>query len=285
MILSAMLVTIIALGQTASVFAVSADPSTSPSTMPSDGPSLMPSTAPSMMPSVTPSSIPSYSPSQTPSTMPSTTPSLFPSFVPSQTPSIMPSSNPSLSREPSMEPSVFPSSAPSIDCVNDENFRVNGVEKYSCAWVAKFKTNRRCQLGRDVKAYDACPGVCNPLCRPGTGPPTTAPSFAPVENRCVNDSTFLVAGYANGNCDWVEMRSRQRCKLEDVGGVKAKDACPGACNLRCTCKNFRGRFRVGLDSKKACKNINNKADCLKSAGTKGKIVADFCPRKCNNCYP
>ena len=26
-------------------------------------------------------------------------------------------------------------------------------------------------------AYEACPGVCNPLCRPITGPPTTAPSL------------------------------------------------------------------------------------------------------------
>lgn len=108
-----------------------------------------------------------------------------------------------------------------------------------------------------------------------------APSFAPVENRCQNDPTFLVEGEANGNCEWVAMRSRQRCKLKDMGGTKA---CPGACNLRCRCKNFRGKFRVELESTK-CKNINNKTDCLKTAGTNGKVVADFCPRKCNNCYP
>jgi len=123
-----------------------------------------------------------------------------------------------------------------------------------------------------------------PSAEPPVDPPTSAPSAQPPMNPCTNMEDFAVGGKKKKNCKWVKDKPLQRCQLKDASGLKAKDACPMACDRRCSCKNDGGLFKV--DGKKtSCRKIKRgNGDCLKKAGKKKEIVADFCPSKCKDCY-
>jgi len=123
-----------------------------------------------------------------------------------------------------------------------------------------------------------------PSAQPPVDPPTSAPSAQPPMNPCTNMEDFAVGGKKKKNCKWVKDKPLQRCQLKDASGLKAKDACPMACDRRCSCKNFRSSFKFGESGRTSCKKIKpRKGDCLKNAGQKG-IAADFCPLKCKDCY-
>ena len=120
-----------------------------------------------------------------------------------------------------------------------------------------------------------------------------APSMAPslVGGKCANDPTFKTTKKGR-NCNWVAGRPDSRCKMVGEDGSKAKDSCRMSCDLRCACKNSEKKFNFKKktskkDSKKGNKKTNcskiKVADCSKPAGN-NKIVADFCPKKCNDCY-
>jgi len=75
-----------------------------------------------------------------------------------------------------------------------------------------------------------------------------------------------------------------------------------SCDLRCSCKNSKKKFKFDPETngrklkstkkEKAPKNkkdvkcaeiVPTEGDCTKPAGW-NKIVADFCPKKCDDCY-
>jgi hypothetical protein len=126
---------------------------------------------------------------------------------------------------------------------------------------------------------------------------SNTPSEAPSEvgGICGNDPTFKTAKKGR-DCNWVAGRPDSRCKMEGEDGSSANESCPLSCNLRCSCKNSKKKFSIKKtkqskkDSKKKGKGKTNCAkikpengDCSKPAGV-NKIVADFCPKKCNDCY-
>ncbi len=238
------------------------------------------------------SSAPSDIPSSVPSSLPSSNPTLSsaPSDIPSSVPSSLPSSNPTLSSAPSSVPSEGPSNsssptdAPSVDCVDDDTFRVNNNPSLSCSWVGTWKTEERCLLGKGKKAYDFCVATCNAACQP---PPTMGPTFIASNNRCQNDDSWKYK-FSGQGCDWVAVKPRRRCKKFDPStDVKAKVACPGACDLRCICKNTRREFKFKGIPNSGCKDLTRTGgDCYAPAGINGKrIAADFCPARCDDCYP
>ena len=114
-----------------------------------------------------------------------------------------------------------------------------------------------------------------------------------VGGKCTNDPTFKTAK-KGGDCNWVADRPDKRCKMMGENGSYAKESCHMSCNLRCACKNSKMNFnfekryskkkkaKKGKKNKSSCAKINL-ADCSKPAGV-DKIVADFCPKKCNDCY-
>jgi len=194
----------------------------------------------------------------------------------------------SQSSSPSSQPipSSSPSSSSTIDCIDDLDYRANGKENQSCEWVAKRNTRKRCDLGGKVKEDQAnffCRLTCNPACEPPPAP-TAAPTFKPsVEPPCKDVEEFVINGVVR-NCKWTGKFENVRCKRLTESGIKVSDACPSVCDRRCTCTNTSKIFPFE-NKKRTCKLIlKRKGDCLKKAGRK-KIVADFCPRKCLDCYP
>mmetsp|Transcript_16297 Transcript_16297/g.33757 ORF Transcript_16297/g.33757 Transcript_16297/m.33757 type:complete len:490 (-) Transcript_16297:248-1717(-) len=228
-----------------------------------------------------PSSAPSSNPSN--SVVPSEVPSASPSGSPSDVPSVTPSST------PSDTPSVTPSLAPTdLVCKDDPNFFLNGVTRLTCAWVEKKKTETRCLLvdkisGELVSFY--CQETCIDSCssEAPTEVPTPAPTFLPsAKDPCLDRSGYLYNGKEGKGCNWAARRVTKRCKKKegrDIGG-KVKDYCPSVCDLRCKCTNSKENFRF-KGQKVTCK-ILRKNQCQKKKGK--KIIADFCPRKCKDCY-
>jgi len=196
------------------------------------------------------------------------------------------SSSPSSSPTSQPIPSASPSSSSTIDCTDDPDYRVNGKKKQSCEWVAKRNTRKRCDLGGKVEEEQAnffCRLTCNPACEPPPAP-TAAPTFKPsIEPPCKDIEEFVINGVVR-NCKWTGKFDNVRCKRTTESGIKVSDACPSVCDSRCTCTNTKKIFPFE-NKKRTCRLIlKRNGDCLKNAGRK-KIVADFCPRKCDDCYP
>jgi hypothetical protein len=57
--------------------------------------------------------------------------------------------------------SPHPECAPRTDCTDDYDFRLNGIKGKSCEWVAKQKTDKRCEK---PGVMDSCRRTCNPIC-------------------------------------------------------------------------------------------------------------------------
>merc|ERR1712003_338603 len=92
--------------------------------------------------SLAPSSSPSVSfiPSRSPTDLPSVLPTL--SKAPSNQPSDMPSP------APSFNPSTTPSQRPTIECVNDNDFTIDGDPLKTCIWVRGIESRRAKQCKR-----------------------------------------------------------------------------------------------------------------------------------------
>jgi hypothetical protein len=51
--------------------------------------------------------------------------------------------------------------AAAVDCTDDPDFRLNGINGKSCEWVERQKTNKRC---KKAGVMDSCRRTCNPSC-------------------------------------------------------------------------------------------------------------------------
>lgn len=221
-------------------------------------PSEEPSSSPSLPPSI------SFSPSSIPSSVPSLKPSTFPSETPSNN---------------------FFSNSPTVDCKDDVNFLLNKNKRLTCDWIGRRKTDYRCNLMNkftNLPASFYCPATCNPDCR-ATQSPTVSPTFQPsIKSPCEDMDGFKYNDSSKKDCNWVSAAPTKRCRKKDkFTGLRAKDACPSTCNRRCTCRNSKVTFKV-RGKPKTCKTVRKKQCNLKV--TKKRVVADLCPRKCQDCY-
>eukprot|EP00534_Pseudo-nitzschia_fraudulenta_P017847 CAMPEP_0201265320 /NCGR_PEP_ID=MMETSP0853-20130426/12325_1 /ASSEMBLY_ACC=CAM_ASM_000640 /TAXON_ID=183588 /ORGANISM="Pseudo-nitzschia fraudulenta, Strain WWA7" /LENGTH=194 /DNA_ID=CAMNT_0047569579 /DNA_START=185 /DNA_END=769 /DNA_ORIENTATION=+ len=187
--------------------------------------------------------------------------------------------------------SVYPSTSPTTACFDDPDFFLNGHKRLNCEWVAKkpSKVHKRCALvdkSTSRSAGSHCQGSCDPDCasKVPTESPTGNPTFAPSsESRCVNDDKFRLDGIKHKHCTWAARSPLKRCRMTDsVTGTKMNEACPEVCNLRCSCSNSKGVFI--LDNARRSCGIISRDECHIVSSNHQKTVADFCPRKCNNCY-
>jgi hypothetical protein len=126
-----------------------------------------------------------------------------------------------------------------------------------------------------------------------SSPPSPSPTLAPIaptpmptDVRCKGIEDYKWEEKKGRGCKWVKQNFPKRCKLfDDVLSINVKEACPMECDRRCSCTNLRTSFKFG-DKKKNynCRKVKpSKGDCLEKAGRK-KTVADFCPRKCGDCF-
>merc|ERR1711935_5733 len=187
-----------------------------------------------------------------------------------------------------ISPTFSPSASPTLSCVDDPNFRINGVDTFSCKWIAKKDTKKRCQAGKDALApFKKCRATCDPACATPspTTVPTVAPSFKPSsESNCLDVETFIRKNKEK-TCEWAADLPIERCIKEDDSKRIVEDLCPSVCNYRCTCTNAKEPFDF-RDRTKKCRRVKvSNGQCGEPAG-KGlkKIVSDFCPKKCKSCY-
>jgi len=221
---------------------------------------------------------------------PSEQPSGSPSSLPST--SVVPSGNPSSSpTNPTAAPSDPPSDTPLL-CADDDDFKWKNKKKFTCKWVAKKKTAKRCTLihppsGKPISFH--CPATCEiPDCfsPEPTNSPTVSPTFQPsTRSQCDDREGFLYKGKPKKDCSWAFRAPNKRCKLSFIDSgfkMKVKDVCPSVCDLRCKCTNSKQVFRL-QKTRTTCRQIKRKKDCKRRVYRK-RIVADFCPRKCKDCY-
>lgn len=122
-----------------------------------------------------------------------------------------------------------------------------------------------------------------------SSPPTlapTAPTPMPTVLRCKGIDDYKWEGKKGRGCKWVKQKASKRCKLkDDVLKIKVKEACPMECDRRCSCTNWKKSFKFGDDKQNYnCLKVKpSDGDCLEKAGKK-HTVADFCPRKCGDCF-
>ena len=92
----------------------------------------------------------------------------------------------------------------------------------TCDWAAKAAKNCNAKSSFDkVKARDACPVACG--------------RCEPEDAGACDDSTSwftTVKGKVKG-CDYVTKKTKRRCKAKSSDKVKAKRACPAACDDAC----------------------------------------------------
>jgi hypothetical protein len=111
-----------------------------------------------------------------------------------------------------------------VTCVNDPDFRLNGVKAKDCEWVAKQKTSERC-LKPGVSA--ACIATCSPLC-------------ATTTLDCTDDPEFKLNGLKGKSCEWVaKQKTDERCKKPGV-----MDSCRRTCNPSCGCRDSTDEFEI-----------------------------------------
>jgi len=107
-----------------------------------------------------------------------------------------------------------------------------------------------------------------------------------VDDVCVNDDSFLWNGKNKKNCKWVAKKPSKHCsKTDKPTKQKVEEFCPLACNLRCSCNDYKKKFKlVGGKGPLKCKNISTE-QCNDKAkkGKKVVTVADFCPKTCDDC--
>eukprot|EP00534_Pseudo-nitzschia_fraudulenta_P010808 CAMPEP_0201204002 /NCGR_PEP_ID=MMETSP0851-20130426/168018_1 /ASSEMBLY_ACC=CAM_ASM_000631 /TAXON_ID=183588 /ORGANISM="Pseudo-nitzschia fraudulenta, Strain WWA7" /LENGTH=254 /DNA_ID=CAMNT_0047492043 /DNA_START=112 /DNA_END=873 /DNA_ORIENTATION=- len=102
------------------------------------------------------------------------------------------------------------------------------------------------------------------------------------DQTCKDSEDFLFRDNPDKGCKWATKRSAKRCKKTDEGtGILVADACPSACDLRCTCRNKRKEFQFNEKSTR-CNKIEE-SDCS-SVADNGNNLADMCPKKCKDCY-
>ena len=129
-----------------------------------------------------------------------------------------------------------PSPGPS-DCQNDPSWAGKFNPNHDCDFVAK-KSNRCSWRSADgVLASVACPAACDSNC--GTTPTASPPSPGPSD--CQNDPSWAGKFNPNHDCDFVAENSN-RCNWRSADGVRARDACPVACN---SCNQTRTRLLRG----------------------------------------
>ena len=94
------------------------------------------------------------------------------------------------------------SSSVLLNCENDDNFRLNGMKKKDCDWVAK-KSKKRCK-GKDKKTKkkikNNCPLACKKKCKKNT--PTSAPTTELFKLCYQDDPEFSFKGKPEKNCVW-----------------------------------------------------------------------------------
>jgi len=232
-------------------------------------PTHLPTDPPTIYPSKTPTFPPTVSPTAFPTSLPTVSPSKFPTNLPS----VVPSST------PSNVPSDSPSSIPSEFCTDDADFRLNSLQDFSCEWVAKRRTKKRCELvHKRSKSRQKVSSYCRATCDQGCN------DEVQTKSRCKDADGFAYKGDPTKDCDWVG-RVPKRCKKKDkLSGVTVKEVCPSVCDARCSCRDSNGMFRI-KGKRSSCINVHRKKDCSSSAGATGRqSVADFCPKTCGDCY-
>jgi len=141
----------------------------------------------------------------------------------------IPSASPIKSGQPTSSPVA-------TECFDDEKWHGKRNDIHTCDYVAD-KPDIRCTWVNDsgVKAKDACPVACN-VC-PGedttsspTIAPTPEPTPSPVATECLDDEKWHGKWNDIHTCDYVADDPDIRCMWVNGSGVKAKEACPVACN-------------------------------------------------------
>merc|ERR1712127_251038 len=135
---------------------------------------------------------PSGEPSKSPSGTPTENPSMRPSAAPVGPPTVSPAPTQKVTLPPTALPTASPTKSPP-PCVSDKKFRINGINKKSCAWLgAKGKDHKRITKNcSKPNVLRACKLECGECCEDD-------PTY-----------TFTAAGGGKGKtCEWLGERSK-----------------------------------------------------------------------------
>jgi len=139
------------------------------------------------------------------------------SFLP-KVPTVAPATpTPNPTSTPSKPPTVSPTGStqrPSYDCVNDENYFVQGNPEATCLWLGEDEDRRRqfCAAG---ETQLACPQICGACC-------------ADSEDYKITTNLNTRKG-----CRWIGAQSnrKRRYCLNQNNGRLVKAACPLSCDF------------------------------------------------------
>ena len=117
-------------------------------------------------------------------------------------------------------------------CMDNPNFRFEGVSTQNCDWVATKFTSFRCS---ESGVSENCPATCDPDCDYETSTPTS--DFDNDGNYeddnydevCGNNPNFRFQGEPDQSCEWVAQKFTPfRCSEAEVS-----ENCPEICNPDC----------------------------------------------------
>jgi poly(3-hydroxybutyrate) depolymerase len=206
---------------------------------------------------------------------------------------------------------------PTSGCENDPTWSGKFNTAHTCDYVAENPTVR-CSFENSVgmPASEACPGACNSSCgsppaTPSPVPPspvTSSPVVAPPPpppTGCENDSGWSGRFSTAHTCDFIAEDPDNRCFFENSEGVKASEACPGACDSSCGvstlspsppspvtsspvaspvagCENdptWSGKFNTAHTCDYIAENPANRCFYENSEGV---LASEACPGACNS---
>ncbi len=139
------------------------------------------------------------------------------SFLP-KVPTLAPGNpTPNPTSTPTKPPTVSPtasSPAPSYDCVNDEDYFVQGNRQATCQWVGEDERRRR-QFCAAPETQRACPQICGACCADTEGYKIT---------------TYLMT---DKGCRWIGAQSnrKRRYCLQTINSRLVRAACPVSCDF------------------------------------------------------
>ena len=168
---------------------------------------------------------------------------------------IMPPSAPPPVASPVAPPVASPVAPPT--CTNDPSWAGKFNTDHNCDFVGA-NPGRRCswENTQGIRAEVACPEACNPDCQQAPVPvpspipaPIPAPVSAPVsaptpDSSCANDPNWAGKFNDKHTCDFVGASPDRRCSWKNTEGIRAKVACPEACNP--DCRDSENNVRRGL---------------------------------------
>ena len=111
--------------------------------------------------------------------------------------------------------------------------------------------------------------------------------------RCAVHRRREIGSFYNGTVQINKKKTTTCDELKNNGTKKRKfckmnaafNACPGVCNIKCTCKDNM-KFRLdGKRKKYKCKNVgkDGQPECNGTVNKK-TLVEDVCPKKCDVCF-